>query len=83
MSPRPHFWVRKHSPTQWSIVNAHMGHGLLFPTRAMALKIAKQMNRAMKEWLDDGVNTLPERLLDRAVSEHPANPGEDTGGGQD
>jgi hypothetical protein len=79
---KPHFKVEKHSPTEWRIVNSHFGHGLIFETKELANIVAKRMNAEMKLWLEKDV--VPERLLlDRAVKDHPADPGDDTGGGHD
>jgi hypothetical protein len=82
VKPKPHFKVERHSETEWRIVNARIGHGLIFPDEKVALKIAKRMNAEMKLWLEKDI--VPEHLLlDRIVKDHPTDPGEDTGGGHD
>jgi len=54
-----HFRVERHSPTEWRIVNRHIGHGLLFPTKKLATQSAVAMNRTFKDWITAGMKTNP------------------------
>ena len=58
-----HFKVEQHSPTEWRIVNRHIGHGLIFTDRRLAETTATAMNQLFQAWIDTGMETnpLPER----------------------
>jgi hypothetical protein len=60
-SKKAHFHIERHSPKEWRIVNAHLGHGLIFPTRELARISVRKLNSDMKRWLERGINTLPHR----------------------
>jgi hypothetical protein len=59
MGKRKHFKVERHSQTQWRIVNSHIGHGLIFPTREMAEKSARTLNFEFERWVKAGMEGNP------------------------
>ena len=67
MTKRKHFRVERHPPTEWRIVNAHIGHGLIFPSRQQAIASANKLNIEFDRWVKDGMETnpLPRRRITR------------------
>jgi hypothetical protein len=59
MAKRKHCKVERHSQTQWRIVNDHIGHGLIFPTRKMAEQNARMLNNEFERWIEAGMQTNP------------------------
>ena len=57
-----HFKVERHSPTEWRIINSHIGHGLIFTNQKLADSTATAMNLLFQKWIDSGmkVNPFPE-----------------------
>jgi hypothetical protein len=59
MAKRKHFKVEPHPPNQWRIVNDHIGHGLVFPTRQMAEENARILNSEFDRWIEAEMETNP------------------------
>ena len=54
-----HFKVERHSPTEWRIVNRHIGHGLIYTDQKLAETTALAMNQLFQAWKDSGMETNP------------------------
>jgi hypothetical protein len=52
------FKVERHSPSEWRIVNAHIGHGLIFPSRALARRSCIILNEQYDKWIAAGMTLL-------------------------
>lgn len=59
MVKKKFFHVERHSDTQWRVVNQHIGHGLLFPTKKMAIRVATTMNLEMRLWIHRDMESNP------------------------
>jgi hypothetical protein len=56
-----HFAVERHNHPvlKWRVVNRHIGHGLLFPTQALARASASLMNKQFRAWERAGKENNP------------------------
>jgi hypothetical protein len=63
------FKVERHGQNEWRIVNAHIGHGLIFPNRALARRSCILLNQQYEKWIAVGMSLAKGNPSDDRYSE--------------